>query len=306
MKTLFAIIIFSMVSLAAISQQYHPVIEMNKYWDQSDQDGWSPCSLNPRRYTFVQKDSTINGHIYQSCKSFHLIGTPVQGSMTCPPFVVDTNNPWNYWLREDTITRKVYIYDYDSSPTDQLLYDFRLEVGDTLKSDYDCWGCQGEPLILSAKEIVTLHNGETRMKYVFDPFHLFPSYIEGIGGCLGFVLPVYMFENEARMLYCVKKDGEDIWGSVCNTVFVGIKNEPETSFSVFPNPADDIINVNLNNISQAPSYSFEVFDLKGTNILSTNLKSSTNTVSLTKLSPGFYIYKIESEAKVYNGKLIKL
>lgn len=306
MKTLFAIIIFSMLSVAAISQAYHPVLELNKYWDQSDQDSYSPCSFNPRRYVFIQKDSTINGHIYQLCKSYHLNGIPGPGISTCPPYVVDTNYPWNYWLREDTTARKVYIYDHDSSPTDQLLYDFTLKVGDTLKSDYECWGCQGVPLILSAKEIVTLHSGETRMKYVFDPFHLFPSYVEGIGGSLGFVLPIYMFENEARMLYCVKKDGEDIWGTVCNTVFVGMKNEPEISISVFPNPADDVLNINLNNISESLPYSFEVFDLKWIKILTTKLESSNNAVSLTNLSPGFYLYKIRSETTLKNGKLVKL
>jgi hypothetical protein len=307
MKSLFAVIIFSMLSFSSISQVYHPVLELNKYWDQSDEDGYSPCSFDPRRYLFIQKDSIINGHNYQLCKSYYLHGIPGPGTMTCPPFVVDTNYSIDYWLREDTIARKVYIYDYFGVPTtDQLLYDFTLEVGDTLKSYYACWGCQGYPLILSAIEIVTLHNGETRKKYIFNEVYYQTFYIEGIGGGLGFVYPLYFFEHQDRMLYCVKNDGEDIWGTECNTVFVGVKNEPEISISVFPNPADYVLNINLSNVSESHPFSFEVFDLKGTKILTTKLESSDNAVSLTNLSPGFYLYKIRSEATLKNGKLVKL
>ena len=307
MKTLFAIIIFSMLSITTMAQAYHPVIELNKYWDQSDKDGWSPCSLEPRRYKFVDVFTTVNGYTYQMCKTYRLRGQPIDDDMTCPPFVADTISIETSWLREDTIARKVYIYDYDSSPTDQLLYDFTLEVGDTLKSDYACLGGSGPHwLILYAKELVTLHNGESRLKYIFDPLFLFPSYIEGIGGELGLVRPLYFFENQDRRLYCVKKDGENIWGSICSTVFTGIENEREISVDVFPNPADDVLNINLNNISESHPFSFEVFDLKGTKILTTKLESSNNTVSLTNLRHGFYIYKIRSEATLKNGKLVKL
>ncbi len=303
MKTILAIITFSILSFAAMSQAYHPVIEMNKYWDQSNQDGWSPCSLEPRRYKFVDVYTTMNGHTYQMCKTYRLRGQPIDDQMTCPPFVADTIPIETSWLREDTIARKVYIYYplWEPNP-DQLLYDFTLNVGDTLQSYYAGYGF---PLVLSAVETVTLNNGEIRKKYVFeeDPYIF---YIEGIGGGLGLVLPLYFFEHQDRTLYCVKKDGEDIWGTECNTVFIAVKNEPEISISVFPNPVDDVLNINLNNISESHPFSFEMFDLNGTKILTTRLESSDNAVSLTNLSPGFYIYKIRSEATLKNGKLVKL
>ena len=303
MNNLFATLIFSMLSLVSLSQEYHPVIELNKYWDQSDWNSYYPCSIFPYRYVFLQTYTTINGHTYQLCKPYPLQGLPGPGISTCPPFVADTNSSYNYWLREDTVAQKVYIYDplYSENP-DQLLYDFTLNVGDTLQSYY----AGGYfPLVLTSIQTVTLNNGETRKKYVFNN-RVDVFYIEGIGGGLGLVLPLYFFENQNRMLYCVKKDGENIWGSVCSTVFVRIENKPEISVDVFPSPADDVLNINLGGISASPPYSFEVFDLNGTKVLATKLESSNNAISLTNLSPGFYIYKIRQQATIQNGKLVKL
>jgi hypothetical protein len=304
MKTLLAIITFSMLSFAAMSQAYHPVLELNKYWDQSDEDWYEGCSFNAYRYFMTNIDSTMEGFTYKLCKTYRLRGHhPWESWIDCPPFTADTVPQNAAWLREDTNARKVYIYDQGAFPTsDQLLYDFALNVGDTLKSYY----ASSSPTVLVSIDTITLHNGESRKKYTFDHWSFGATYIEGIGGGFGFVLPLYIFEGPDRTLYCVKKDGEDIWGSVCNTVFVGMKNEPEISISVFPNPADDVLNINLNNISESNPYSFEMFDLNGTKILTTKLESSDNAVSLTNLSPGFYIYKIRSDATLKNGKLVKL
>jgi hypothetical protein len=304
MKNFKITVAFLFLSFSAISQAYHPVIEFDKYWDQSDEDGYTPCSFHPRRYLFIQKDSIINGHNYQLCKSFHLHGIPGPGTMMCPPFVVDTNFSTDYWLREDTIARKVYIYDYFGVPTtDQLLYDFTLEVGDTLKSYY---ACQGYTLILSAIETVTLHNGESRKKFVFQEglYNIF--YIEGIGGGLGIVQPLVMFEHQNRTLYCVKEGSEDIWGEECSTVFADIENETETAILIFPNPVEDILNVNLSDFPESTLYSFEVFDLNSNLILIAKLSASKNVISLTNLPPGFYFYKIKGKSCLRNGKLLKM
>lgn len=303
MKNFTITVAFLFLSFSAISQAYHPVIEMNKYWDQSDEDGYTPCSFHPRRYLFIQKDSIINGHNYQLCKSFHLHGIPGPGTMTCPPFVVDTNFATEYWLREDTIAKKVFIYDpYGLDGTDQLLYDFTLDIGDTLRSYYntqnDTW------IVLDAIETVTLHNGETRKKYIF--YLPDASYIEGIGGELGIVKPLLMFEHQNRTLYCVKEGSEDIWGEECSTVFAGIENETETAILIFPNPVEDILNVNLSDFPESALYSFEVFDLNSNLILIAKLRASKNVISLTTLPPGFYFYKIKGKSCLRNGKLLKM
>lgn len=210
MKHLLVVITIICLQGVSFSQTYYPVIEVGKYWDQSNWDGYPPCSFLPFRYEFTEEDSTVNGFTYRFCKEYELIGEPGPGIMTCPPFVADTNYSKFAILREDTIARKVYIYDENSSQPDQLLYDFSIKIGDTLKSDF---AGQGVMLILDSIEIITLRNGENRKKYIFNEGLDDICYIEGIGGGRGLFFPLYNSESLGTTLYCVKKNGEDIWGS---------------------------------------------------------------------------------------------
>ena len=301
MKRLLTFIVFIGFYQTSFSQSYIPVIELNKFWDQSNEDGYDPCSFSPYRYEFIEGDSIINGFSYRLSKAYPLIGNQGPGTMTCPPYLADTNFVLFACLREDTLARKVYIYDEFSNPKDQLLYDFTLSIGDTLKSDY---AGQGTVLILDTIEIVTLENGEARRKYVFNEDWI--SYMEGIGGSNGLFLPLYMPESNGTTLYCVKKNGEDLFGTICNTVFVGIKNEPEISISIFPNPATEIINIDLKTRFYSQSIQFELFDLKGIKILTKEITISRNSISLKDIIPGFYIFRVMTEMNLYYGSLFKI
>ena len=73
-------------------------------------------------------------------------------------------------------------------------------------------------------------------------------------------------------------------------ILSGIKETQVSKvISVYPNPANDFITVKLTKVSNA---SVVIYDLTGKAVLSSNLTSALNTIDVSDLEKGFYVYKI--------------
>lgn len=82
----------------------------------------------------------------------------------------------------------------------------------------------------------------------------------------------------------------------------------EGSISVYPNPATDIVNINLNLVNASSVVVFEIADITGKVIYTqtkNNVKSDLNKISLSGLATGAYMLKVTTDAGVYSEKLIK-
>jgi hypothetical protein len=81
-------------------------------------------------------------------------------------------------------------------------------------------------------------------------------------------------------------------------------NDLGEEFSIYPNPAQDKINVK---VSTTDSYIFELFDINGKLLLKMPLQQEQTQINLQEFSKGVYIYKICNDKKVETakGKLIK-
>ncbi|HXU26698.1 MAG TPA: T9SS type A sorting domain-containing protein, partial [Bacteroidia bacterium] len=76
------------------------------------------------------------------------------------------------------------------------------------------------------------------------------------------------------------------------------------SLVVYPNPATDVVNVEVNDFTNFPR-SVELYNVLGEKLLSLVPAESKFTISLTNLASGNYYLKIISEDKVYTHKLVK-
>lgn len=282
----------------SFSQSYHPIIEPNKYWDEGVYINQDPCYVNAIRIEFTDDDTLVNGYYYRIYNSYNLFGEPGPGGTICPPFTSDTIPIRQIGLREDTANRKVYAYDPTGNPTDILIYDFSLSVGDTLY--YDNTG--GYYQVLEEIEEIVLLNGETRKKYWFD--NHFAYYIEGIGGMNGLFMPIIPLVGGGYTRFCVKHFGEDIFGDQCNTYFVGANILHSDEILISPNPVRDLVHIELMNFQR--QVSFDIFNFNGTKVFSTYLDNQSNSVSLVNLLQGIYFYVIQTETTKYSGKLIKI
>lgn len=118
-----------------ISQNYEPLIETNKRWNMTRH------LFDNQTYTYTARikkiDTLINGEIYQKVVSD-----------TIHPLTPEQAKGFLGYIREDFTTKKVYytILDtnvlpfYFEEDEERLLYDFSLELGDTIEvmNTYEC------------------------------------------------------------------------------------------------------------------------------------------------------------------------
>jgi len=85
--------------------------------------------------------------------------------------------------------------------------------------------------------------------------------------------------------------------------FVSIdENTPDNTFTLYPNPVNDNINIQLKDINNA---SIAVFDCMGKKISETIPSALTTDINLDGLSSGIYIIQVIQSGKVSSQKLIK-
>ncbi|MBP9083742.1 MAG: T9SS type A sorting domain-containing protein [Bacteroidia bacterium] len=91
-----------------------------------------------------------------------------------------------------------------------------------------------------------------------------------------------------------------------NSISTGI-NEPEVSLgiSIYPNPANDKINIRLNDVPVNAS-SISVINMVGEIIREIPVAEINESIDISKLASGFYFIKITAGDKVYAEKFMKL
>lgn len=90
-------------------------------------------------------------------------------------------------------------------------------------------------------------------------------------------------------------------------ITTGIINEPltENTLNIFPNPANDLLNVQLSNPQNETTY-VQVFNITGQNILSASIPPQTQTIQIntTNLSAGIYVLKASTKTNTHTVKFI--
>ncbi|WP_288954555.1 fibronectin type III domain-containing protein [uncultured Polaribacter sp.] len=77
----------------------------------------------------------------------------------------------------------------------------------------------------------------------------------------------------------------------------GIEELSNNVVSFYPNPVNDVVNIKLDE-----SFKAKLFDINGKLILEVNNKKQ---IDISFLTSGMYFLKIESEDKIYSGKILK-
>jgi hypothetical protein len=77
---------------------------------------------------------------------------------------------------------------------------------------------------------------------------------------------------------------QELWTSFCSSL-MGVEKQKPHEISLFPNPTEDLLNINRNNPEKI---SFSVYDLTGRKELSGNLSAMRTGIDLHFLVPGIY------------------
>jgi hypothetical protein len=115
----------------------------------------------------------------------------------------------------------------------------------------------------------------------------------------GFLTPSANQNGEAFGLLTVLADGTAFMLSNVTSI---AENPTPTSFTMFPNPANDILNIN--SISDVKNTTLEILNAVGQVVKTDRLIDSNLTVSLKELSAGIYFVKLSNEKGQSVSKLI--
>jgi hypothetical protein len=212
-------------------------------------------------------------------------------------------NPWaagyyDFYLRYDSINDIVYFL---NGPFDQILYDYNMNIGDTLNHPMN-------PFILSTIDSVQLENLSYRKRFIFtdtsnfsiiwikgigniakpnDPIHIFdPTYIFGYGD---FVL---CYHENKTLIY----QYQNLVPVQCDNYLPVNEIYNISNINIFPNPFKNRLNID----SSEEIEQIEVFDITGQKILIVSPKNQKVLIDLGNFNDGTYFLKII----IKNGKII--
>lgn len=90
-----------------------------------------------------------------------------------------------------------------------------------------------------------------------------------------------------------------------NHTNVGIKEQTtNTLFSIYPNPATNQLNIQLNSEFNTQNSKLNMYDKLGNEVLNQTIKNQTTTLNIEHLTKGIYTIKISNETKAQLQKII--
>lgn len=278
-----AVLVFALFCISTKAQTYYPFPTNYGYWacelldDFSQPTGW-----------------------YETYK---LSGDTVINTM---PYKKVYKNEYNYrgGLRE--LNKVVYFLPADSV-NEKVIYNFNLNVGDTLFNTY------GEQLILSEIDTLVVNqidsvlcvDGNYHKQYRIGSANqvMGPGdyVIEGVGALHGFLTPmyVYTFSGYPR-LNCMSNDSTLIYNLQGAFCFTGLEeNIVKAPLDIYPNPATNYVTVK----GSAAVKSITIYSADGVFIKNV---THSNTVDISGLCNGMYNLAIETGKAVINRRLVIL
>jgi hypothetical protein len=240
---------------------------------------------------FLQGDTLINAQNYHQI--YRSAGTRHEHCAVSGGMSVWTNLPTQYMgcYRQDTATKKIFFI-YESTSQESVLYDFSLNVGDTLSQSFVCGSC----IVSSIDSIMIGNNYRRQYHFLNSPY----AVIEGIGNTAGLLEPIQPFENGGALI-CFSQNGQTLYPDTltpCNIVLAGvdeINNSEE--LSIFPNPFHQFTTLKIG--KEFVNSELIIYDSKGIKVSSGPIRTEVSQINRNGLVSGLYICKLISK----NGKI---
>ncbi len=284
--------------------EYHPLLDTSAIWNF---ERVIECEYYTPYYHFnysllIEEDTIINDVEYHQLKrpAFEF-STPAwfDGVVEdCGPNPMETG--YIGALRENIIERRVYFLAAGETE-ESLLYDFSLEVGDTLIGYISEFGF--EPLIVSAVDSVLIgSNYRKRWIIPVDGSDIEYSirYIESIGGLHGLVQPdpFFYLHSPVTDLICYSNGDGLIYpdGDESCMIITHSTNEfaAKQGIEVFPNPARGIFSVTLPTNLKTGTSHLRIIDVNGCVVKEQSLSHSQNSINTESWPAGMYLLQVIS------------
>jgi hypothetical protein len=291
------------VSSQAQTSVYHPFPDSGAVWAVNVICYNASCGeWSNHRYEYGQ--DTVVGLYFYKRVTLNMINHSAT-ACSCP-----TGPEGGGYLRQDTSARKVFWVQQSYFANEFLLYDFNLNIGDTMTGILG--GCN---LIVNSIDSILIGSSyRKKINFNNDPCNRY-SIIEGIGGTHGLVNNFCFAMGYEAVLNCFSENGITVYStSITCTPYHAIACDSILSsnnllsivdhFTLFPNPATNEIRIES---SKFKVQSVEVYDVMGRLTLNPSPKGEglRVEVDVSKLSPGIYFVKVKGEKEERVGKFVK-
>ncbi len=264
-----------------------------------------PCVRYDEYNYYVNGDTLINGFTYvkvfkKGTYNFNWFSSP-PAPPTCVGYFSYINIVPDFYLRSDN--KEMYIL-FDGNPSETLLYDFDLSVGDTLPVTYN--SLSNNVVVTGIDSLYTPYGYRKRFA-ISGPNTWSTELLEGIGHNLGLIETMDGVLECGWNLECYSLN-DTAWypatGPTCNMNVGLVENIVLNPVKVFPNPMNDRTvftwNTNWNDVS------LTVFNSAGIVVEEVSVINNGNYELLRgSLMQSVYFYQLQNSIGILGrGKLV--
>lgn len=310
MKKLLFIVAFLFLFQFGNSQTYRPMVKdsMMDFILRVDTDSYPPYSYKTRIRKYVG-DTVIDGKTYVSMYEINLLSLDTTYS-------VDTlfrGDKYVGGIRENN--KKVFFYSRNDT-TERLVYDFNLNVGDTMEFYYGDFSqtlrkVKAKLILIDSLWTSNFPLNTKRYRYTILSGSFAPGFdvVEGYGKLHYWNDPI--IRTTSIDLTCLIHGDSIIFKTYMeSSCFQGMLASLEkinkiSQIKLFPNPSKNKITIESSDNKQLKQVLF--YSLSGKLIKKVNLipSVSNRNISVKELPKGFYFVKIIGENKDVTLKFIK-
>lgn len=301
-------------SLLAIAQQvnaqfnvYHPFPDSNAVWGMTSGCMDGQCGDAAHIQNSYAGDTLIDGFQYMR---IHEVFVMTSSNGCCYP----PEDLGSGFMREDTIAKKVY-WRSEAMAGDTLLYDFDVQIGDTLTGYMGSCGDWGQYWTVESIDSMLIGiNYRKRINFhVFDPCMRF-AIVEGVGSMMGLTTCPYIPFEFGITLQCFTVSDSLLYAAPCGPDLEACgdltSSIPEQlpdigpNLHISPNPSTDYLHVDLAKASM-PAV-LVILDMRGVPMLKIRINQPHSDIDISALAPGPYILLVKKDsALVSYSELIK-
>ncbi len=203
-------------------------------------------------------------------------------------------------VREED-NRVYYMPSYDT--IEFLLYDFTLNIGDTIKLVNTIYAdTNNREYIVTDIDSIDLTSGKKKRITLDseDP----EIWIEGMGSLRGLIYSALLIIGGYRELVCYYENENKIYQNpeydFCFYTPSVVDDKNEQEFLIYSNPSSEILT-----IEGLTNTQLNIFNLSGSLVFSFNIEYNIQDIDISGLTPGIYVIKVISSKIYYHYKFVK-
>jgi len=279
---------------------YHPFPDSNAFWNCSYGGSCSTMVYFNHDYTY-----TIIGDTIINSFNYHKLWVPAV-VITDQCGINDIQSGYYAGAYRQDIPNKAVYYVPSLSSVETLLYDFKLNVGDTLKSygADSCYHLGGNFYKIATIDSILIGNSY-RKRFNYD--NLSNTFlIEGIGDAHGLLEPICFCFESCYGLRCFKQDSVTLYpySSFTCSIITSTNNlsQKNISITLSPNPFHTTATLEIKGLTPNPSpkergEELRIYDVMGRLVQSQIINpenSGSTIINRDGLGDGLYFYQLRT------------